>query len=80
MNGALYKYVLLFIIIIIIYFRIFRHDAYVAHCNVHMMDHNEVFSKSDKSFRVQIGNREEPISIDHLNPAHLNSENLPPVA
>ena len=32
------------------------------------------------SFRVQIGNREEHISIDRLKHAYLNSESPPPVA
>ena len=40
----------------------------------------QVISKSDKSFRVQIRNREEHISIGSLKPAHLKSENPPPVA
>ena len=57
-----------------------RHDAHRGPFQLPYLGPYEVISKGDKSFKVRIGNREEHISIDPLKPAHLNSENPPPVA
>ena len=57
-----------------------RHDAHRSPLQRPYDGPYGVISKSEQSFCVRIGNREEHISIDRLKPAHLKSENLPPVA
>ena len=57
-----------------------RHDAHRTPLQRPYDGPFQVIAAGEKTFRVQIGNREELISIDRLKPAHLDPDNPPLLA
>ena len=57
-----------------------RHDAHRTPLQRPYDSPFQVIAAGEKTFRVQIGNREELISIDRLKPAHLDPDNPPLLA